>query len=217
MNSNPIQSTIPKAKSRWWSIFLEAVFVTIVGAVVAFAANVLSPRGLTLTRNYFPPGPTLVQSPIAVASPANSAPTPLPPSPFERLQANGLQPIASDRATELFHDPRSTQELIVFIDARDEQHYQEGHIPGAFTFDRYHPEQYLAAVLSVCQNADQIVVYCNGGECEDSQFAALTLRDGGIANTKLFVYAGGITEWVAQGLPVELGERNSGRLRQGSQ
>jgi len=39
------------------------------------------------------------------------------------------------------------------------------------------------------------------------------LRDVGISNQKLFVYAGGITEWMTNSLPVEIGARNSGNLR----
>jgi len=68
-------------------------------------------------------------------------------------------------------------------------------------------------VLPVCQAAEQIVVYCNGGDCDDSESAAILLRDVGIANRKLFIYTGGIPEWTTNGLPVEIGGRNSGNLR----
>ena len=55
--------------------------------------------------------------------------------------------------------------------------------------------------------------YCNGGECDDSLQAAVTLRDSlRLPKEKLFVYGGGITEWAANGLPIELGIRNSGQL-----
>ena len=66
--------------------------------------------------------------------------------------------------------------------------------------------------MPVCRKAEQIVVYCNGGDCDDSETAALLLRDMGIPNQKLFVYGGGIAEWKANGLPVETGARNSGIL-----
>ena len=67
-------------------------------------------------------------------------------------------------------------------------------------------------MLPVCQAAEQIVVYCNGGDCDDSETAAILLRDVGIANRKLFIYGGGITEWTTNRLPVEIGARNSGNL-----
>jgi hypothetical protein len=38
------------------------------------------------------------------------------------------------------------------------------------------------------------------------------LRDAGVPREALFVYAGGITEWKAGGLPVESGVRGSGQL-----
>jgi rhodanese-related sulfurtransferase len=106
--------------------------------------------------------------------------------------------------------------LVVFVDARDDQHYQEGHVPGAYQLDHYRPEKYLAPVLLVCQTAHQIVVYCNGGDCEDSEFTAITLRDAGILREKLLIYGGGLTEWLTNGLPVEIGPRNSGNLRNAS-
>jgi rhodanese-related sulfurtransferase len=71
-------------------------------------------------------------------------------------------------------------------------------------------------VLPVCQTADQIVVYCNGGGCEDSEFAAVILGNAGIPMTRLSVYGGGLWEWATNGLPIEIGERNSGNLRKPS-
>jgi len=129
------------------------------------------------------------------------------------LKEKGLQLIDGSQAARLYHDPRFRQDVVVFVDARDEQRYREGHIPGAYEFDPYRPEKYFAAVLPVCQAAEQIVVYCNGGDCDDSETAAILLRDVGIANQKLMVYEGGITEWATNGLPVEMGGRNSGNLR----
>ena len=125
-----------------------------------------------------------------------------------------MQLIDGRQAVQLFHDSHLKPGVIVFIDARDEEHYQAGHIPGAYEFDPYHPEKYFPAVLPVCQAAEQIVVYCNGGDCDDSETAALLLRDMGIPNQKLFVYGGGITEWTNNHLPVETGARNSGNLQQ---
>ena len=85
--------------------------------------------------------------------------------------------------------------------------------PRRLEFDPYYPEKYFPTALSPCQAAEQIVVYCNGGDCDDSESAAITLRDVGIAVNKLFVYGGGIPDWVTNGMPVESGGRNSGKLR----
>ena len=182
------------------------------GAAFAFAANLVSPRGLILTRNYSPAGirpPALTATNVAGTNLLALSPARLLAA---RLREQGLQLVDGRQALQLFRDPRSQQGVLVFIDARDEQLYREGHIPGAWEFDPYRPERYFPAVYPLCQAAEQIVIYCNGGDCDDSEFAALTLRDVGIATNKLFIYDGGFAEWTTNSQPVETGERNSGKL-----
>jgi rhodanese-related sulfurtransferase len=176
----------------------EALVVAAAGLVFAIAANALSPRGLRLTRNYFPgenqPGLH------AATTPGNSAdPT------LERLRRQNLHPVGSNDVIELFRDPRYQQGLVVFIDARNDDEFQAGHIPGARQFNHYRADATLPGVLPLCLAAQKVVVYCNGGECEDSEFAAIILRDAGVPGDNLFVYAGGIAEWMTNGLPVETG------------
>ena len=125
----------------------------------------------------------------------------------------GIQLADSNMVVQFFQDPRYAQELIIFIDARDDKHYTEGHIPGAFQLDYYREENYLPTVLPACLTAEQIVVYCTGGNCEVSVFAAMTLMKNRIPPNKILVYAGGMAEWGAGGLPVELGPRKSGNIR----
>lgn len=126
--------------------------------------------------------------------------------------AEGLQLAQSNQVVQFYNDPAKDQGVVIFVDARDDEHYQAGHIPGAFQLDHYHPERYLATVLPACQAAQKIVVYCKGGSCEDSEQTAIFLRDAGISKDRLFVYAGGFDEWTAARLPIEAGERNSGRM-----
>jgi rhodanese-related sulfurtransferase len=195
---------------------IETLLVVAFGLVLALAANALSPRGLKLSRNYFPDAgnPRLVESASTNAIIPSATPPATNPSGSvaQRLQQRGLQLVASNEVTELFRDPRYEQGLVIFIDARDDQHYAAGHIPGAWQFYHYRPEAYLATVLPACTTALKVVVYCNGGECEDSEFAAIMLRDAGVPREALFIYAGGIAEWKANGLPVETGVRGSGQL-----
>ncbi len=219
MNDNPTPSLAPGCRPAIKRVLLEAVFVAVIGALFALAANQISPRGLALTRNYFPEGTGRLVSaapPAALPNNANGTNS-MPVDPTQLLAAElkekGLQLVDGSEAARLFHDPRCRRNIVVFIDARNEERYQAGHIPGAYEFDPYLPEEYFTAVLPVCKAAEQIVVYCHGGDCDDSETAALLLRNVGIANQKLFVYAGGITEWTTNGLPVEMGGRNSGTLR----
>jgi rhodanese-related sulfurtransferase len=207
---------VPRLKSEIRIVLVEAAIVAIVGGSLALAANELSPRGLVLSRNYFPAGTNHVP---AVPAPVQAAPAAAATNDdsdaaqlSQRLRDKGLQEVKRPQAEILFHDPRLQDGRIVFVDARSEEDYQDGHIPGAYELDPYHPEKKLGAVLTVCQAADKVVVYCTGGDCEDSDTAALLLRDGGVPGAKLFVYGGGITEWEAAHLPVETGARNSGKV-----
>jgi rhodanese-related sulfurtransferase len=204
---------MPARQPERGGVWLEALVVLGVGIVFAFGANLVSPRGLVFARNYSPAG---ARPPALTAT--NVAGTNLPArSPAQllvaRLREQGLQLVDGHQARQLFQDPRFQQGTLVFLDARDEPRYREGHIPGAWEFDPYRPEKYFPAVYPLCQAAEQIVIYCNGGDCDDSEFAALTLRDVGITTNKLFIYDGGFAEWATNGLSVETGERNSGTMR----
>ncbi len=199
---------MPARTSRWRGtrqVVGEALLVLLAGSALGFLANCLSPRGLGLAHDFFPNEPKLPV--VAITNAASEPPV------IAGLKQNGLQWVDAAQARQLFNEPKYLQQQFIFLDARDDSHYQAGHIPGAFQFDHYHPEIYLAGVLSVCQNAEKIVVYCTGGECEDSQFAAVALRDAGVPNQKLFVFTGGITEWNSRHFPVETGAQNSGQLQ----
>ncbi len=197
-------------------ILLEGLIVAARGAALAFAANALSPRGLKLTRDFFgaysrPHTNSTAITNLALARAGTNA-----ASAHEllvaRLREKGLNLADSNQVIQLFHDPRCQQNLVLFVDARDDDHYKKAHIPGAYQLDYYRPENYLATLLPLCQLAEQIVVYCNGGNCEDSEFAANFLLSAGMPKEKLLVYAGGLTEWETNRLPVEIGERLSGQI-----
>ena len=182
---------------RFREVLLEALLVLVCGGLFALAANFLSPRGLSLSRDYFPgDGQVSAADPLAA-----------------RLKAQGLRMVDYEQAVAAFRDPRREQELIVFVDARNGTPFEAGHLPGAYLFDHFHPENHLPDLLPVCLTAETILIYCTGGNCEDSEFAATTLAEAGVAKEKLVVYPGGISEWQAKGQPVETGPRNSGKIR----
>ena len=194
------------------AVVFEALLIATLGLVFAIAANALSPRGLRLSRNYFPDTRTPPSAADSTATTTTPVSTNAANATAQRLRQRGLQLVSSNELVNLFRDPRYEQGLVVFLDARDNQHYAAGHIPGAWQFHHYRAEDYLPTILPVCLTAVQVVVYCNGGECEDSEFATIMLRDAGVPRETLFVYAGGIIEWKANGLPVETGARLSGTL-----
>jgi rhodanese-related sulfurtransferase len=190
-------------------ILLEGLLVGLTGALLAFAANAVSCHGLKLTRNYSPGGALA----ISRANPGTTNSDQAGESQLleKQLAAEGLQLIDSQHVIELFNDPAKQQGLIIFVDARKDEHFLAGHIPGAYQLDHYYPEKYLAQVLPACQVAQKIVVYCKGGTCEDSEQTAIFLRDAGIPKERLFVYAGGFDDWSAQHRPVETGDPYNNR------
>ena len=205
---------MPSFKSEIRTIVVEAAIVVIAGLGIGLAANELSPRGLALSRNYFPGGANQVPAapgPVqAVPAPAQTNEPSAAAQLSERLRGKGLQELKLNQVEILFRDPRNQDGRIVFVDARNQDDYQQGHIPGAYELDPYHPEKEMGTVLPVCQAAEQVVVYCTGGDCEDSDTAAILLQDAGVPDPRLFVYGGGFTAWEAARLPVETGARNSG-------
>jgi len=207
------------------AIAFEALLLAGLGLTLALVANAVSPRGLRLNRDYFPGAIGTANRNLTEGPQASKPVSPGPESPVgnatstpvhraeaivQRLQQRGLQLVSSNEVLELFRDPQREQGLVVFIDARDDQPYAAGHIPGAWQFHHFRAENFLPTVLPVCLTALKVVVYCNGGECEDSEFAAVVLGEAGVPRDRLFVYAGGVAEWQANRQPLETGARGSG-------
>lgn len=187
--------------------------MAVVGAGLAFAANSISPRGLALGRNYFPSGAYhLTRETVAtnagltagdlyaLSRPAANAAN--EDSVAARLKSKGLTDIDREEAQKLAGDPQ-----VVFIDARSEEKFEEGHIAGAYELDPYHPERQMGTALAACQAAEKVVVYCEGGECEDADAVAILLRDGGVPAEKVFVYGGGMGDWRTHHNAMEKGAR----------
>ncbi len=210
MNKIEKPSRASSYRFGWKRILGEMLTVAVAGLAFALATNLISPRGLELSRNYFPGAS---RPPPEPGGTTNAPPPTVPAQMAARIQAQELQVITGPEVHQLFQDPRYAQELVVFVDARNQTQYRQGHIPGAYPFDHYRAMEELPTVLPACMNAEQVVVYCTGGDCEDSEFGAITLRDAGVPPDRLFVFIGGITEWTAEGYPVEAGERQSGMMR----
>ncbi|MGQ0553460.1 MAG: rhodanese-like domain-containing protein [Planctomycetota bacterium] len=194
----------------------EAVLLGAAGLGLGLLANKLSPQGLNLERDYFPraehadatgtalgtgPAPTpAVQPEVASDAPAQD---PVLAAALARLSAKGLQALLFDEVLALHQDPLREAGAYLFLDARTAETYAEGHLPGALLFDRYRIDRDLPAVLAASAGTLRIVIYCHGGECEDSEFAALMLRDFLSDPSVLAIYAGGYAEWTARGQAVE--------------
>jgi len=185
----------------------EALVIVLAGGALALVANALSPRGLQLGRNYFPAAASTTAGETGGLA-ATGASNPAAPK-----RPHGFPVVSRAEVEALLQDPGYASGTVLLLDARNDAHYRAGHIPGALQFDHYRAEQHLGVVIPASFAARRIVVYCGGGTCEDSEFAARMLRDAGVPAERLFLYEGGMADWQAAGLPVETGARFSGEIK----
>ncbi len=167
----------------------RSIAFLLVSAGVAWAANALRTDGLELGRDYFP---TDAQSQDGNASEGERVPYRF----IELAEAKDLWQYRED----------APNGGIYFIDARRPASFASGHIPGAHEVDPYGrmadflPDDFVQRL----RNAMYVVVYCTGGQCEDSRSVAHELFYGyRIPKEVLTVFEGGIEEWKQAGLPIE--------------
>lgn len=87
------------------------------------------------------------------------------------------------------------------LDARPEQHYAEGHLPGAELCHVYEIDRFLPDVLRLHPLDRKVMVYCSSETCGDAAYLARSLRD--VGYLKLYVFRGGFSQWLQAELPVE--------------
>ena len=101
--------------------------------------------------------------------------------------------ITLDQALELY------QKGTVFVDAREPEYYQEGHIKGAWNIPFFLE---LVFKLDSLQGKDApMVIYCSSDECGSSEDLAYELQAEGFSN--ILVFKGGWTAWNTSGHPIE--------------
>jgi len=101
--------------------------------------------------------------------------------------------ISLAQAYELYRDK------VIFVDGRDSDQFEEGHIAGAVNLPYMHFEQFAGRLARVDKN-DPIVTYCEGAECDISIRLGNELFSKGYR--KVFVFFGGWEEWRKADYPV---------------
>lgn len=110
---------------------------------LALAVNALHPEGLELGRDYFKK----------------------PEHPFRTVSTEEFRDYA-----EFADAPEGD---VVYLDARRTSQYQKAHVPGAWSVPRNDAAALEAALEAVLAPATaMVVIYCQGGNCEDSIFLA---------------------------------------------
>ena len=92
----------------------------------------------------------------------------------------------------------------LILDARRTDFYAAGHLPGAKSLSVW--EDGLSEKIAALKGDPTLptVVYCAGGDCQDSHLLAQKLWLAGYRNLRS--YAGGFPDWEARGWPVHRGE-----------
>ncbi len=189
-------------------VILEVLIVAVVGLGVALAANARSSRGLKISRDYFPLKPG--------ARPTTTRSATQPEDPTQAIRDDGFTPIKYDEFLQMHTAETANKNgVFAFLDAREESHYKEGHVPLAWRIDHVNPKPMIDELRPILDSAEKVVMYCSGGSCDDSRLVAGDLRAAGIDPAKIHIYVGGITEWSEKKQPVEKGDRMSGDITNG--
>jgi len=150
-----------------------------------------------------------------------SDPTPTPAATTTQAQPVAPPPVAPKAATSPAKQFRPTPDKVyeeitnadarqlfdqgaIFLDARRTSAFAEGHIPRARSFAVWEADvdEKVNALFYELPNQQQpIVVYCTGGNCEDSHMLAQKLW--GIGYETVLVYTDGFPGWLSIGGAVE--------------
>ena len=178
--------------------------------VVALSFNAAR-GGLNLTKQYFDAPAKVVAtndtgSDTGGGADEGEAAPSEPESPYQML--------SFDQVVEAYHDSLETRGAYLFVDARSADAFADGHIPGAVQCNRYlqaDTSKLLSLVLDENGDTqvDHIIVYCNGGSCDDSRYVCRDLTDAFVRPESICLFKGGWEEWTANKMPIALGQEET--------
>lgn len=137
------------------------------------------------------PEPQSAPTPAAAAAPAAA----FTPTPADKMPEGH---ITVDQAQRLYN------EGAVFVDARKKELYIEGHVPQAFRADMASFRGREPAIVTMVPKEMVLVVYCGGGNCDESEHVAQLLDASGFKT--IYIMHDGFPGWKAAGYEVETGE-----------
>lgn len=106
--------------------------------------------------------------------------------------------IGIDEAAGLFE-----RQAALFLDARPQSQYAEGHIQGALSLPWQEADRHFMELADRLEGASTIITYCDGEHCDLSHELALFLKEMGFENVRVLV--NGWTVWQQADLPTESG------------
>jgi rhodanese-related sulfurtransferase len=156
----------------------EIIILAGVSVILAVAVNYFSPRGIA------PVGQWDIAKGLISANPGGAA------------EENPAEIDSVARAKEIFDSGD-----VLFVDARSQENYEAGHIPGAVSLPVGRFDERIESFLNQYPPEQPILTYCSGRICEDSHNLALLLTGAGYSRVRIFI--DGFPGWQAEGYPVE--------------
>ena len=111
----------------------------------------------------------------------------------EKMSNPIIREISIDIAKDLFY------QNMLFVDARSEEYYIEGHIPKAVCNDNL--DLLITKMEKHISTDDGFIVYCSDDDCGSSEELAYLLQEQGFSN--IYLFKGGWKQWVDNNLPIE--------------
>ena len=111
----------------------------------------------------------------------------------EKMSNPIIREISIDIAKNLF------DQNMLFVDARSEEYYLDGHIPKAVCNDNL--DSLITKIDKRVAIDDGFVVYCSDDDCGSSEELAYLLQEQGFSN--IYLFNGGWKQWVDNNLPIE--------------
>ena len=167
-------------------LLAQSALLVSLAVVMGVGRNAIAPGGIAWVGDW-----SVKDSVVAAVS---SNPTAKPPSAQE-----GDPPFLTlAEAKAKYEDPD-----VIFVDAREPEEYEAGHISGAVLLPFEQLDDYWPQMENKLPRDRDIVTYCSGAECESSLFLARYLKDKGYE--KLSIFYGGWVQWQENGGPITTG------------
>jgi rhodanese-related sulfurtransferase len=176
----------------------QVIAIIAIGSAIGIADSLARP--VKLTREAPPP---IIPTP---ATPNSNPPSPIPtpaaaPTFVFATEADlkskpGQITVAAAKA--LF------DQQAIFIDARKLDPYKLDHVKGAFRMAEEDFQFGNPPMLAAIPRDATLVVYCSGGNCDESEQVAKLINGAGYQ--KVYVMHDGIPGWLAMSYPSEKGE-----------
>ncbi|MEJ2101315.1 MAG: rhodanese-like domain-containing protein [Desulfobacterales bacterium] len=156
----------------------EIIILLVASVALGLMVNFISPRGIALV------GQWNTAKGVITAD----------PQPAEEKKPEEIDSVIW--AKEIFDKGH-----VLFVDARSQDNYEKGHIPGAVSLPIGQFDERIESFLNRHALDQPLITYCSGRTCEDSHNLARLLSEAGFADVRIFI--DGFPGWKAEGYPVE--------------